>query len=60
MNNQGEISHETRARVQAAIAELGYHPNVLASSSLRRHLDPWAGLRGSPVRHAAAERHPGL
>jgi LacI family transcriptional regulator len=32
VNNQGEISEETRARVQAAIAELGYRPNILARS----------------------------
>ncbi len=30
VNNQGEISDETRARVQAAIQELGYRPNILA------------------------------
>lgn len=32
VNNQGEISQETRARVQAAILELGYRPNILARS----------------------------
>lgn len=32
VNNQGEISEETRARVQLAIEELGYSPNILARS----------------------------
>lgn len=32
VNNQGEISDETRARVQASIEELGYSPNILARS----------------------------
>jgi LacI family transcriptional regulator len=32
VNNQGEISEETRTRVQAAIVELGYRPNILARS----------------------------
>ena len=32
INGQGEISEETRARVQAIIDELGYRPNVLARS----------------------------
>ena len=32
MNRQGEISEETRARVQAVIDELGYRPNILARS----------------------------
>jgi LacI family transcriptional regulator len=32
VNNQGEISEATRARVQAAIDELGYRPNILARS----------------------------
>ncbi|MEI8332236.1 MAG: LacI family DNA-binding transcriptional regulator [Chloroflexota bacterium] len=30
VNNSGYVSHETRARVVAAIAELGYVPNALA------------------------------
>lgn len=30
VNNQGEISEDTRARVRAAIQELGYRPNILA------------------------------
>lgn len=32
VNDQGEISPETRARVQSAIQELGYRPNILARS----------------------------
>lgn len=32
VNQQGEISPETRARVQAVIEELGYRPNILARS----------------------------
>jgi LacI family transcriptional regulator len=36
VNNQGEISHVTRQRVQAAIEQLGYRPNVLARSLVNR------------------------
>ena len=36
VNNQGEISEATRARVQAAIQQLGYRPNVLARSLVNR------------------------
>ncbi|HVN53584.1 MAG TPA: LacI family DNA-binding transcriptional regulator [Anaerolineaceae bacterium] len=32
VNNQGEISEKTRHRVQDAIDQLGYHPNILARS----------------------------
>jgi LacI family transcriptional regulator len=32
VNNQGEISESTRSRVQAAIEQLGYRPNILARS----------------------------
>ena len=32
VNNQGEISDATRQRVQAAIEQLGYRPNILARS----------------------------
>lgn len=32
VNGQGEISAQTRARVQAVIDELGYRPNILARS----------------------------
>lgn len=36
VNNQGEIRTETRERVQAAIEELGYRPNVLARSLIHK------------------------
>lgn len=36
VNNQGEISAGTRERVQAAIEQLGYRPNVLARSLINQ------------------------
>lgn len=36
VNNQGEISEETRQRVQAAIGQLGYRPNILARSLIHK------------------------
>ncbi len=36
VNNQGEISQVTRERVQAAIDQLGYRPNVLARSLIHQ------------------------
>jgi LacI family transcriptional regulator len=36
VNHQGEISDETRARVQAVINEMGYRPNILARSLVNR------------------------
>lgn len=42
VNNQGEISESTRQRVQAAIDELGYRPNVLARSLVNRRTDTLA------------------
>jgi LacI family transcriptional regulator len=36
VNNQGEISQETRQRVQAAIEQLGYRPNILARSLIHK------------------------
>jgi DNA-binding LacI/PurR family transcriptional regulator len=36
VNGQGEISQETRERVQAAIDQLGYRPNVLARSLIHQ------------------------
>ncbi len=42
INNQAEISAETRARVQAAIERLGYRPNILARSLVNRRTDTLA------------------
>ncbi len=39
VNNQGEISEETRERVQAAIDQLGYRPNILARSLIHKRTD---------------------
>ncbi len=36
VNQKGEITEETRARVQAVIDELGYRPNILARSLVRQ------------------------
>jgi LacI family transcriptional regulator len=36
VNNQGEIRAETRERVQVAIEQLGYRPNVLARSLIHQ------------------------
>ena len=36
VNNQSEISAATRARVQSAIQELGYRPNILARSLVNK------------------------
>jgi LacI family transcriptional regulator len=36
VNNQGEISKETRARVKAVIQQLGYRPNILARSLIHQ------------------------
>lgn len=37
LNGKQDVSKETRARVQAVIDELGFRPNNLARSLLRRH-----------------------
>jgi DNA-binding LacI/PurR family transcriptional regulator len=37
MNRKGEVSAETRARVQAAVEELGYRPNAVARSMVAGH-----------------------
>jgi LacI family transcriptional regulator len=42
VNNQGEITEATRQRVQAAIDELGYRPNILARSLVNRRTDTLA------------------
>jgi LacI family transcriptional regulator len=36
VNNQGEISQETRQRVKLAIDQLGYRPNILARSLIHQ------------------------
>lgn len=36
VNHQGEISESTRERVQAAIDQLGYRPNILARSLIHK------------------------
>ncbi len=42
VNNQGEIREATRERVQSAIDELGYRPNVLARSLIHRRTNTLA------------------
>jgi LacI family transcriptional regulator len=42
VNNSGYVSEKTRARVEAAIADLGYVPNVLARSLRSRRTDTLA------------------
>jgi LacI family transcriptional regulator len=42
VNNSGYVSEETRARVEAAIADMGYVPNVLARSLRSRRTDTLA------------------
>jgi LacI family transcriptional regulator len=42
VNNQGEISEATRQRVQAAIKQLGYRPNILARSLVNQRSDTLA------------------
>jgi LacI family transcriptional regulator len=42
VNSQGEISPETRARVQSAIQELGYRPNILARSLVNQRTNTLA------------------
>ncbi len=37
VNNQAEVSKDTRERVLQAIAELSYHPNVLARGLVQQH-----------------------
>jgi len=44
VNQQGEISAATRERIQAAIVELGYRPNVLARSLIRRSTNTIAAV----------------
>ena len=42
VNNQGEIKESTRQRIQAAIDELGYRPNVLARSLIHQRTNTLA------------------
>jgi len=42
VNNQSEISQATRRRVQAAIEQLGYRPNILARSLVNKRSDTLA------------------
>ena len=42
VNNQGEISDATRQRVQAAIAQLNYRPNILARSLVNQRTNTLA------------------
>jgi len=42
VNNQGEISQATRQRVQAAIEQLSYRPNILARSLVNQRSDTLA------------------
>jgi LacI family transcriptional regulator len=42
VNNQGEIRKATRERVQAAIEQLGYRPNVLARSLINQRTNTLA------------------
>jgi len=42
VNNQGEISAVTRQRVQAAIAQLNYRPNILARSLVNQRTNSLA------------------
>ena len=42
VNNQGEISEATRQRVQVAIEQLGYRPNILARSLVNQRSDTLA------------------
>lgn len=42
VNNQGELSAATRERVQAAIEQLGYRPNILARSLVNRRTNTLA------------------
>ena len=57
VNHQGEITEATRQRVQAAIDELGYRPNVLARSLVNRRTDTLAVVTwGIDYRDATGKR----
>ena len=42
VNDQGEISEATRQRVQAAIEQLGYRPNIMARNLVSGRSDTLA------------------
>src|SRR5512141_3289234 len=42
VNKQGEIKESTRQRIQAAIDELGYRPNILARSLIHQRTNTLA------------------
>jgi len=44
VNQQGEIRESTRERIQAAITELGYRPNVLARSLIHQRTNTLAAV----------------
>jgi LacI family transcriptional regulator len=44
VNHQGEISEATRRRIQAAIDDLGYRPNIVARSLLRQRTNTLAAV----------------
>jgi len=49
VNHQGEISVATRLRVQTAIEQLGYRPNILARSLVNQRSDSLAVVPGTRV-----------
>lgn len=44
VNNQGEIRESTRQRIQAAIDQLGYRPNILARSLIHKRTNTLAAV----------------
>lgn len=55
VNDQGEISQETRVRVQSAIQELGYRPNILARSLVNQRSNTLAVV-GSGIEYFGPSR----
>jgi len=49
VNQQNEISESTRQRVQAAIDQLDYKPNILARSLIHQRTHTLASLRGESI-----------
>lgn len=67
LNNRGYLSDDVRARVGAAIDELGYRPDAIARSLIRRRsgligvivptvADPFFGELVAAIEHGLAER----